>query len=99
MKINQKKTRYMSDHSQQLVTGTVVNNKAVPPRRLRRQIRAAAFNAKNSASITRDRYAEISGYISYLNSFPSLSGSAEVFTLWNDLQQSNLIRETETNRS
>jgi len=76
--LNQEKIRIASRHGQQRVTGAVVNEGVRPPRKLRRQIRAAFYNAKCSESVTAETFSRLGGYLSYLLSFETLRGTEEL---------------------
>jgi len=78
LRLNTNKTRIASKHGQQKVTGLVVNTIPSPPRKYRRTIRSLLHNAGKSPSDYRHKIAEISGHISYLESFPHLKDSAEL---------------------
>jgi retron-type reverse transcriptase len=71
------KQRIISNCSQQRVTGVVVNEKAMPSRKFRREIRAALNNAINSSEISEKDFKRLSGYISYFKSFPQFISTAE----------------------
>lgn len=82
--LNDKKTRIASSSGQQKVAGVVVNEKAQPPRKYRRRIRAMLHQAQVDPSAftdpsgLTDRLAELRGHVSYLNAFPSLKDSPEL---------------------
>lgn len=76
--LNKKKTRISSRHGQQKVTGVVVNEKLLPPRTFRRQVRAAFHNACKQGHVELERYRGLAGYLSYLKSFDELRGSPEL---------------------
>lgn len=78
LRLNQKKTRIASSGGQQRVTGVVVNEKAQPPRELRRRVRAMFHQAEQQPEKFSDRISELRGYYSYLRSYPSLRGSPEL---------------------
>lgn len=78
LRLNQKKTRIASRSGQQRVTGVVVNEKAQPPRELRRRVRAMFHQAEQQPEKFSDRISELRGYYSYLRSYPSLRESSEL---------------------
>jgi retron-type reverse transcriptase len=71
--INESKTRVISQGGQQRVTGVIVNTMALPPRKLRRRVRAMFDQARKNPTAFRDRAHELRGYLGYLESFPDLS--------------------------
>jgi len=75
LSINKEKTRIASKSGQQRVTGLVVNVRATPPRKFRRMVRAIFHNAYRSPNVYKSRIPEITGYLSYLKSFPYLEDS------------------------
>jgi len=60
------------------VTGIVVNEKALPPRKLRRRIRAMFHHANLHPEEHIGKTNILRGYLSYFNSFPTLKGSSEL---------------------
>ncbi len=78
LRLNEEKTRVGSRHGQQKVTGVVVNERALPPRTFRRQIRAAFHNAHRQLSVDLERFRRLGGYLSYLKSFDELRGTSEL---------------------
>jgi hypothetical protein len=76
--LNKAKTRISTQRSQQKVTGLVVNEKVWPPRKFRRQIRAAFFNASQQSDIPREHALKLSGYLSYLRSFEAMKNLDEL---------------------
>ena len=75
LSLNPKKTRIASKHSQQNVTGIVVNEKLLPPRKNRMKIRAAFHVAKKFGLKDVKQLNELRGYYGYLNAFPELKNS------------------------
>jgi RNA-directed DNA polymerase len=73
LQINEKKTRIASQSGQQRVTGIVVNRKLMPPRMLRRKVRAMFHQAKKHPRDYKSRLTSLRGYFSYFLSFPALS--------------------------
>ena len=73
LRLNRNKTRIAGRGWQQRVTGVVVNEQAAPPRRLRRKIRAAFYNASKSLEVSSDKIAELSGYLGYIKMFPKFT--------------------------
>lgn len=78
MKLNTKKTRIASRGGQQRVTGVVVNEKALPPRILRRRVRAMFHHANKHPEEHIENLNSLKGYLSYFNSFPALKDSSEL---------------------
>ncbi len=78
LRLNEEKTRIASRGGQQKVTGIVVNAKAQPPRKLRRQIRAMFHQAERHPDQFKDRIAVLRGYLSYLRSFPVLEEAEDL---------------------
>ncbi len=78
LNLNKTKTRIASAHSQQRVTGLVVNEKAAPPRELRRRIRAEFHNATKDPKISKAKIAHLRGVLAFLNMFPALAQSSTV---------------------
>ncbi len=77
-RINKKKTLIASQSGQQRVTGVVVNKKPQPPRKFRRKIRAVFHQAALRPAEFRPQLPQLSGYISYLQSYPALRNSREL---------------------
>jgi retron-type reverse transcriptase len=75
LQLNEKKTRIASRGGQQRVTGVVVNERAQPPREMRRRVRAMLHQATLNPDEARIRLPILRGYVSYLNSFPALRKS------------------------
>lgn len=78
LRLNKQKTRIASSGCQQRVAGLVVNEKAFPPRLLRRQIRAAFHRASQHPTMDNTERARLSGYFSYLSAFTLLRRSKEL---------------------
>lgn len=78
LRLNAGKTRIASKHGQQKVTGVVVNDAPRPPRKLRREIRAAFHNAAKRRDTSPDTISYLSGYLSYLRIFKALEGSVHL---------------------
>ena len=76
--LNNRKTRVASRGGQQNVTGVVVNEKAQPPRKFRRRVRAMLHQASHNLESAKHRLHELQGYVSYLRSFPTLRDSHHV---------------------
>ncbi|QBQ48915.1 RNA-directed DNA polymerase [Brevundimonas naejangsanensis] len=85
--VNKEKTRVVSQGSQQRVTGVVVNQTAKPSRYFRRLVRAKFHNAALSEDHNKVKVEQLSGYLSYLQMFPSLKGSKLFETLAHDLSR------------
>jgi hypothetical protein len=60
------------------VTGIVVNEKVLPPRKLRRRVRAMFHNASKHPEEHAKEINILRGYLSYFSSFPSLKGCQEI---------------------
>jgi len=78
LSLNREKTRFASRSGQQRVTGIVVNEKAIPPRKLRRRIRAMFHHANLFPKENIGKFNVLRGYLSYLNAFPDLKGTPEL---------------------
>jgi hypothetical protein len=78
LRLNEKKSRIASRGGQQRVTGVVVNTKPQPPRKLRRQVRAMFHQAELHPEQFVGRERELQGYLSYLHSYPVLTGTQEL---------------------
>lgn len=86
LKLNKSKTRIASQYGQQRVTGVVVNETPRPPRKFRRNVRAAICNAARSGDVSAEQINRLNGYVSYLESFDVLRGTKEI-----DMHRTNLI--------
>jgi hypothetical protein len=75
----------VSFRAQQRVTGVVVNQAIRPPRKLRRQIRAAVHSASVAPSVSAKEEARLQGYLSYFSMYPDLDGSNELRSMKFDL--------------
>jgi retron-type reverse transcriptase len=84
LRLKEKKTRIASRGGQQKVTGVVVNNRLVPPRKLRREVRAMFHRASLNPSAA--ELGKLVGYVSYFNSFESLKGSRELKKYYSIIQ-------------
>ena len=78
LNLNTKKTRIASRGGQQRVTGVVVNAKALPPRKLRRRVRAMFHHANKHPEENIEKLNSLRGFLSYFNSFPALKDSSEL---------------------
>lgn len=78
LELSEKKTRIVSQRSQQRVTGIVVNQFGYPPRRLRRNLRAACHKASRAGKISEEEFHRIRGTINYLHQFEGLRESPEL---------------------
>ncbi len=74
--IKEEKTRIASRGGQQRVTGVVVNNKLLPSRKLRRQLRAMFHQAQLNPHLANIK--QLKGYYSYLNSYKALKHTLEL---------------------
>ncbi len=70
--LNQKKTRIAGQNGQQKVTGIVVNQKLLPPKSMRKSIRAMFHQADRSPEQFLGKLNTLRGYYNYLNSFDDL---------------------------
>ena len=75
--VNGSKTRISYKGGQQKVTGLVVNEKVQPPRKFRRNIRAAFHNAEKDPERGYKNIERLRGYYNYLNMFESFYNSQE----------------------
>lgn len=78
LRLNRDKSRIASRNGQQRVTGVVVNEAPRPPKKLRRNIRAAIHNASKADHASAVLVEKLSGYVNYLNSFDTLKDSSEL---------------------
>lgn len=78
LRLNKDKTRIASKHAQQRVTGLVVNNAVRPPRKFRRQVRAAFHNIRKSKVVDVDAFEVLAGYVSYLRGFDAIQSTGEI---------------------
>lgn len=68
LSLKETKTRVMSSHQRQMVTGVVINNGVLrPSRKFRKMVRAAFFNAHSRGDI--GSISKLRGYFNYLSSF------------------------------
>lgn len=72
-KVKESKTRLSNRGRRQIVTGVVVNEKAQPPRKYRREVRALLARAKKSPDSYFQSYKEIAGKVYYLKSFNAIN--------------------------
>lgn len=72
LKLNEAKTRIATRSAQQRVTGIVVNVKVMPPRKLRRNIRAMFHHAKINPGKYREKLDMMNGYLNYFKSFSAI---------------------------
>lgn len=77
LKLNEDKFRIVGPSGRRVVTGATVSDAVLPSRKLRRNIRAAAFNLSNSASIDEIEFRRIEGYLSYFRAFPDFRDNVE----------------------
>lgn len=78
LSINDKKTRIASRGGQQKVTGIVVNEIAQPSRKFRKNIRSMFHHAELNPELFVDKINVLRGYVSYLQSFPSMYDGKEI---------------------
>ena len=71
LKLKENKTRVASKYASQRVTGLVVNEKVLPPRKYRRKVRAMFHKANLYPEEYMNKLDELKGHLSYLNSFKS----------------------------
>lgn len=68
LSIKDKKTRILSEHTSQVITGVAINNGILrPSRRFRKTVRAIFHNAMSTESV--GSTAMLSGYLNYLKSY------------------------------
>lgn len=77
LKLNGSKTRLVSKGGQQRVTGVIVNSVPMPPRKMRRLVRAMAFNAVRDERADFDELLKIKGHFAHFSSFPNFRKSKE----------------------
>ena len=87
LELNKEKTRIASYTGQQKVTGVVVNEAPRPPRKLRRQVRAAFYNAMKAETLSSDDVRKLAGYLSYLKAFEKLRDAPEIQQYTSNLQK------------
>jgi retron-type reverse transcriptase len=75
--INPAKTRISGPGSRKIVTGVIVSNVLLPSRKLRRQIRAAAYSASMLENPDLLQVTKLSGYASYFDAFPDFKDNVE----------------------
>lgn len=68
--VNDGKSRTFSAGQQQRVTGVIVNERGLPPRKLRRRVRAMFHQASLDPVRLREERARLRGYIAYFRAFP-----------------------------
>jgi hypothetical protein len=78
LRLNEKKTRIVSRHAQQRVTGLVVNDCVMPPRHFRRFVRAAFHRASTDQVFAIENRQSLVGYFNYLKGFPALRNSGQL---------------------
>ncbi len=71
LRVNSKKSHIASARGRQKVTGVVVNEVGLPPRDLRRRVRALFQQASLDPAKHRQERARMRGYLSYFKSFPN----------------------------
>ncbi len=91
LNLNESKTRIASAAGQQRVTGVVVNDRAVPPRILRRKIRAIFHQAENNPGAFSERIGELGGYLGYLREFPKLRRAASTLEYMSVLSEVQVL--------
>lgn len=69
--VNDRKSRLLSAGRQQRVTGVIVNERGLPPRKLRRRVRAMFHQASLDPARLRKERARLSGYVAYFRAFPN----------------------------
>lgn len=75
--LNEDKTRLNGPNSKHVVTGATVSHMVLPSRKIRRNIRAGAFNISKSSPVCADKIQHIEGYLSYFKSFPDFNDNLE----------------------
>jgi RNA-directed DNA polymerase len=78
LQLNEEKTRIVPRHERQWVTGAVVNKSAAPPRQFRRRLRAIFHEANKDPARFANEVHRLTGYLGYLQGFPSLRNSTEI---------------------
>ncbi|WP_193369580.1 reverse transcriptase domain-containing protein [Pelagibius marinus] len=68
--VNEDKSRILSAGQQQRVTGVIVNERGLPPRRMRRRVRAMFHQAALDPARLREERARLGGYLAYFRAFP-----------------------------
>ncbi len=68
--LNERKSRILSAGQQQRVTGVIVNERGLPPRRMRRRVRAMFHQAALDPAKLREGRARLRGYLAYFRAFP-----------------------------
>ena len=86
LKLNEDKTRIASSGGQQRVTGVVVNDAPRPPRKFRREVRAAFNNASKESTVSFEAIRRLSGYLSFLKSFETLNKTPEILRLQKEME-------------
>lgn len=69
--VNERKSRILSSGQQQRVTGVIVNERGLPPRKLRRRVRAMFHQASLDPARLREERARLRGYVAYFRAFPN----------------------------
>ena len=68
--VNARKSRFSTSAEQQRVTGVVVNERGLPPRTLRRRVRAMFHQASLDPARLEAERARLRGYLNYFRAFP-----------------------------
>ncbi|MGN7161760.1 reverse transcriptase family protein [Sphingomonas sp. SAFR-052] len=77
MRINEKKSRINGPSSRRAITGATISDSVLPPREIRRNIRAACYNLLKSDKVDIVKLREVQGYLSYFESFPDFRMRSE----------------------
>jgi RNA-directed DNA polymerase len=78
LRLSDAKTRVVSRQGQQRVTGLIVNKFGYPPRKFRRELRAACHKVRKAGNVSRKDFDRIRGSINYLKQFEALRLSPEL---------------------
>jgi len=81
LKLNPRKSRIIGPSGRRVVTGATVNDRVLPSRKLRREIRAAAFNLSRAVVIDPVQLRKVEGYLSYFGAFPDFRQGGEAARL------------------
>lgn len=71
--VNERKSRILTSGQQQRVTGVVVNERGLPPRKMRRRVRAMFHQASLDPARLHKERARLTGYLAYFRAFPNYS--------------------------
>ncbi|MDG5488870.1 reverse transcriptase family protein [Sphingomonas sp. BGYR3] len=77
LRLNESKRRIAGPGARRVVTGATVSDRVLPSRKLRRNIRAAAFNQSRHAMTSDQELRRLEGYLSYFRAFPAFKDNEE----------------------